>query len=190
MRPRLPPRADAHLAPSPPPLPQEDERISFKDLPALKSSGKLPNGQLPVLHVGEGTTFCQSTALSRYAAKLASLYPNDALAALIQDEVVATIDEVWSKVPANEPALRAAYGDSVAPKFLPSIAARLGDASFFGGATPGWADLWVYVYVSFFTSGFFDGVDKDFVVKCAPSLAALAERVKASELYTKHGKPE
>ena len=131
--------------------------MTFADLPALKSSGALPNGQLPVLAVGD-TTYAQSVALSRYAAKLAKLYPDEPLAALVQDEVVATIDEVWSKVPSNDAALRAAYADTVAPKFLASIVARLGKDNFIGGAaTPQWADLWVYQYVHFMTSGFFDG---------------------------------
>ena len=170
-------------------MPFEDKRITFAELPALKASGTLPLGQLPVLSVG-GTTYCQSVPLSRYACKLAGLYPADALQALVQDEVVATIDEVWGKMPHKDEALRAAYGREVAPKFLQAVAARLGDAKFFGGAAPGFADLWVYQYVAFCTSGFFDYVDKDFVVKAAPALVRLAADVKASELYAKHGTPE
>lgn len=61
---------------------------------------------------------------------------------------------------------------------------------FFAGEKPGYADLWVYQYCSFFSSGFFDHVPADFVAKCAPLVADLAERVKASELYLQHGTPE
>ena len=171
-------------------MPFEDERITFADLPALKASGKLPNGQLPILTVG-GEVYAQSVALSRYAAKLAHLYPAEPLAALVQDEVVASLDEAWSKVPSNDAALRAAYGETVAPKYLAGVAARLGKDAFFGGAaSPQWADLWCYQYVTFLTSGFIDHLDKEFIAKCAPTLVEHAARVKASELYLKHGTPE
>lgn len=170
-------------------MPFVDKRVTFAELPPLKATCVLPLGQLPVLEI-DGTTFCQSVPLSRYACKLAGLYPADALKALIQDEVVATIDEVWGKVPSKDEALRVAYCREVAPKFLKAVAMRLGDAKFFGGDAPGFADLWVYQYVTFSTSGFFDFIEKDFVEKAAPSLVRLAAAVKESELYVKFGTPE
>ena len=171
-------------------MPFEDERIAFADMPALKASGRLPNGQLPILSVG-GEVYSQSVALSRYAARLANLYPAEPLAALVQDEVVASLDEAWSKLPSNDAALRAAYGETVAPKFLVVVAARLGKDMFFGGgSSPQFADLWSYQYVTFMTSGIFDHLDRDFVAKCAPVLVEHAARVKATELYAKFGTPE
>ena len=170
-------------------VPFVDERVTFAELPALKASGTLPLGQLPVLSVGDAT-FCQSVPLSRYACRLAGLYPTDALAALAADEVVANIDEMWSKVPGKDEGLRVAYANEVAPKYLAALAKRLGSATFFGGASPNWADLWMYQYVQFFTSGFFDFIPKDFVEKAAPALAKLAAAVKASDLYAKFGTPE
>ena len=119
--------------------------------------------------------------------------PSDPFEALKQDEIVAIVDEVWNaigKTNAKEPETRVAYANDVAPKFLKVLESRLGDAQFFGGASPSYADLWVYVYVSFFTSGFMDHLPTDYVEKAAPKIAALTSRVKASDLYVKFGTPE
>ena len=59
-----------------------------------------------------------------------------------------------------------------------------------GSAEPQWADLWLYVYVSFFTSGFFDHIPADFVATAAPAVALLAAQVRASDSYAKFGTPE
>jgi len=158
----------------------------------MKAEGKAPLGQLPLLEV-EGETFCQSVPISKYAAKLAGLYPAEPLAALRADEVVAVVDEVWNKMgatPKDEKA-RVAYAEEVAPKYLAHLAKRLGAGPFFfGAAEPQWADLWVYEYVRFATNGFFDHIPKDFVARHAPALAAHYDAVLASELYKAHGTPE
>ena len=76
-----------------------------------------------------------------------------------------------------------------ATKFLAVIAKRLGDKPFLGGASVGYADLWVYAYVAFFTTGFFDHLPLDFVSRNSPAVHALCERIKASELIKAHGEP-
>ena len=48
----------------------------------------------------------------------------------------------------------------------------------------------MYQYVALFTSGFFDFIPKSFVADAAPTIAAHAEAVKASELYKQFGTPE
>ncbi len=164
--------------------PFEDNRVDFPSWGALKATGFGPLGQLPVLEV-DGVQYCQSIPLSAYAAKLAGLYPTDPLAALKAEEVVAILDELWNKIGAtskDKPETREAYGNEVAPKYLKALASRLGEGPFFHGATPGWADLWVYVFVTFFTSGFFDHVPTDFVAKAAPALTDLVQRIKDSDL--------
>lgn len=170
----------------------EDARLTFPEWATVKASGMAPLGQLPVLEV-DGAAYTQSLPMSVYAAKLAGLYPTEPLAAFKADEVVAVVDEAWNKIAAtskDKPETRVAYGEEVAPKYLALLEKRLGGAQFFGGAAPNYADLWVYVYVSFFASGFFDHVKTDFVERHAPAIAALVARVKESELYKKHGTPE
>jgi glutathione S-transferase len=60
----------------------EDERLDRDAFLALKPS--LPLGQVPVLEV-DGTTYSQSMAIARYAAKLTGLYPQDPLECLRVD---------------------------------------------------------------------------------------------------------
>ena len=170
----------------------EDNRITFPDWPAVKASGMAPLGQMPFLEVN-GSVICESVPISSYSCKIAGLYPTDPFEALKQDEIVAIIDEAWNlvaKTSKDQPETRIAYANEVAPKFLKVVESRLGDSTFFNGSSPGFADLWVYVYVSFLTCGFFDHIPIDFVERAAPKVAELATRVKGSELYTKFGTPE
>ena len=101
--------------------------------------------------------------------------------------------EVWNKIGAtskDKPETRVAWAEEVAPKYLALLTARLGAGPFFAGAAPGWQDCWVYVFISFSTSGFFDHVPQDFVARHAPALAEFFARFKASELYTSFGNAE
>ena len=102
--------------------------------------------------------------------------------------------ELWSKIGKTDgkvPETRIAYGNEVAPPTLKFLEKRLADAGgqFYHGAKPGFADVWLLAYAAFFTSGFFDHLPTDFISTASPTLAALIERVKASELYEKYGTP-
>ena len=167
-----------------------DERIDFSAWPALKPS--TPLGQLPILEL-DGEVFTQSIPISKYAATLAGLYPTDPLLALRADAIVATVDDIWNKLgstPKEEKA-RIAYAEEIAPKFLHFFAKNLGTDKFFcGQAEPTFADLWLYQYVKFAQSGFFDFVPKDFVLRHAPTIQAHHDAVAASQLYKDFGTPE
>ncbi len=65
----------------------EDRTISFQEYEQARDSGKLPFEQLPTLEVGN-TIIGQSSAIARYAAKEAGLYPLDSVQAAISDMVV------------------------------------------------------------------------------------------------------
>lgn len=167
---------------------KQDVRITFADMGALKPT--LPLGQVPVLEV-DGAAITQSIPISRYAAKLAGLYPADPLAALYADEVVATIDEVWGKIGKAKSPERLAFGAETAPKYIALLEKRLGAGPFFGGAAPSFADLWFYAFASITSSGFFDDVPKDYIAAAGGAkLTASIEAFKASELYAKYGTPE
>ena len=151
---------------------------------------------------------------------LQGLYPATPIEQLAADEIVATVDEVWNaiaKTSKDAPETRVAYGNDVAPKYLAALAKKLGDRAFFGGDQPGYADLWVYAWINFFTSGFFgewrerrrsyprllaksamrcgpmlplaDHVPTDFVSRGSPAIQALYERIQASELIKTHDIP-
>jgi glutathione S-transferase len=165
---------------------------------ACKVGGLYPTDPVAALEADEVRLEQQPAAASALAfwpsspLSMCSLSFNLSLSPCLSPlQIVATLDELWCKVPAKDEALRVAYGTEVAPKYLQAIAKRLGSGPFFlGSATPGFADLWVYQFVSFFTSGFFDFLPKDFVEKAAPTLVEHAAAVKASALYTAHGTPE
>jgi glutathione S-transferase len=57
-------------------------------------SPEFPVGTVPVLTFPDGNVIAESTSISRYAAKLANLYPADSLEALFVDEVVEIASDV------------------------------------------------------------------------------------------------
>lgn len=68
----------------------EDIRCDREKFDALKSSGFLPFGQLPVLELSDGRIIAQSAAIARYIGKLstANIYPSDLVAAAIVDSLI------------------------------------------------------------------------------------------------------
>lgn len=52
----------------------EDQRLKRPEIEAVKATGVFPLGQVPALFI-DGKAYCQSTALARFAAKKAGLYP-------------------------------------------------------------------------------------------------------------------
>eukprot|EP00954_Amorphochlora_amoebiformis_P004867 381643-Amorphochlora_amoeboformis.AAC.1 len=62
----------------------EDERIEFKDWPALKP--KTCWGSLPMLTLPSGEEFAQTRTLGRFVGKKTGLYPEDPVAAMRVDE--------------------------------------------------------------------------------------------------------
>lgn len=69
----------------------EDERLDRDAFLAIKPT--LPLGQVPVLEAN-GTTYSQSMAIARYAAKIGGLYPQDPLECLRVDMVSESLIDV------------------------------------------------------------------------------------------------
>lgn len=167
----------------------------------------------------DGKKYCESIPISIFSAKLAGLYPTDPLEQLQVDEVIAIVDDLWNKIAKTDgkvPETRVAYANEIAPAMLVALASRLRDPFFHGevifnfnffffllvfflystltsiyvSKKPGVADLWVYQYCNFFTSGFFDHIPTNFVSAASPELAAHTAAVKSSDLYVKFGTPE
>ena len=59
-------------------IPFEDIRPSRAEFMAMKNSGELPYGQLPVLDV-DGVRIAQSVAIARLCGQVSGLYPKDDL---------------------------------------------------------------------------------------------------------------
>jgi glutathione S-transferase len=84
-------------------VPFEDVRVSREMFMELKGkdgySEAVPLSQLPVLQLPSGETVCQSLAILKYAGKLSKLYPEDPSEALIVDEAIESIMELYNNAP-------------------------------------------------------------------------------------------
>merc|ERR1712187_407815 len=142
----------------------EDKRYEFGEWPGRKPS--TPLGQLPVL-TSDGTEFTQSAGLLRYVGGSAVLYPAAGTKdQLLVEDVLETVSEIWGKVPAIDK--HQEYLDGRVAKALGHIEKLVTtisgeDAKFVLGDKLSVADLFLYAYIDFFGSGFFDNISaKDY----------------------------
>jgi len=175
----------------------EDDRVDFKDWPALKATTKY--GQLPQMKIGEGEPFAQSGAMLRYVGQVAGLYPTDKI--LKVEEVIGIEEDLGRAVmpslyvgmrphiygypeemPQEERAeiqkklrekLVAADGDI--PRMLGYLENFLGDSQFMCGDEPTIADCQVIPRLRHLTKGVLDGVPTT-ILDGFPKLKAYSAR--------------
>ena len=161
----------------------EDKRFAPADFAEIRKSA--PLGQVPTLHV-DGVLVTQSDAITRYAGKLAGLYPQDALQALLCDEVLQAVEDVNVLVGASfgltGEALKEARTNLVAgplPKYLDWLQSQLlaHGGEYFADGRLTIADLKVFVFLRSLMSGQLDHVPTDLVSQHAPQLAAHVQRI-------------
>lgn len=129
-----------------------DDRRDFAEFPALK--GTLPFGQLPVLYVGD-VAIPQSFSIVRYIARNCGggkLYPTDPVQAAIAESIADQVADVGTagyaaSNSADKAAALAAFKADKLPGMMKGIVSYLGDAPFFGGAQPNFADFILYAFV-------------------------------------------
>lgn len=113
------------------------------------------------------------------------------MAALLVDEVIASLDETWAKVPFGGDdiaAKRAAWLADARAKYLPYFEARLGAGPFFTGTDLSLADLFVFVLTDMMSSNFFDHIDGATSLDGFAALQAHRAAVAAHPLVVAHGK--
>ncbi len=99
----------------------DDERIDFPTFGALKPTGKLPFGSLPVLSV-DGEIYAESGAQLRYAGKLSGLYPKCDKAALKVDMIVDAVEKVVIELfAAKTPEAQQKFITEVIPRYVGGI---------------------------------------------------------------------
>jgi prostaglandin-H2 D-isomerase / glutathione transferase len=164
-----------------------DERVAGSDWPKIK--GTTPLGSMPTLTVN-GTDFCQSVAIQRYAAKLAGFDVSDPFLALIADETIDVINEIMSRIPKGETPeekkqAREAYQANEMKMYFGLVESRI---QTFGGptsdtvcGTPSLADITLMVAVRGLQSGFFDFINVDFF-KDYPGILACVEHMSEHEM--------
>jgi glutathione S-transferase len=161
----------------------EDKRFPFSEFAEVRKS--TPLKQVPTLQV-DGVLVTQSDAITRYAGKLAGLYPTDAFQALLCDEVLDAVEDVNVKLgltfgltgDALKEA-RTALVDGPLPLYLGWLQSQLQahGGEFFADHRLTVADLKVFVFLRGLSSGRLDHVPTDLVEKVAPLLNAHVQRI-------------
>jgi len=168
----------------------EDERIPHPEFGARKAAGAFPLGSVPVLEVN-GTVYCQSTAILRYAGKLSGLYPEDPLEALAVDQVIDTVAEASDLLGPSmreenqekKLEMRKELVEHKLPKFFAAVNKWVSNG-YVAGNKLSIADLLVFGVFVHFTSGRLDGIDVAWLPTNYPNIAKTAQLVKSDPKLT------
>lgn len=175
----------------------EDYRFGYAEFPEVKKA--TPLGQVPTLEV-DGVQVTQSDAITRYAGKLAGLYPADAYQALLCDEVLGVLEDASNKMGPTfsmtgdaQKEARTALVQAPLPMYLRWLDAHLQTqgGEYFVEQRLTIADLKVFCYVRGLNSGRLDHIPTDLVEKVAPALNAhmrrIAQTPAVAQYYAKFG---
>lgn len=136
----------------------EDVRIPMgpEEWPKIKPT--TPFGQLPILEMGDGTQYCQSTAIERLVAKRYSLYGSSDIENLKCDMVVQCAEDMLQammKVTTVSEAEKADYKkkleEETLPTMLTNLEKMLGSSGLFVGSKISWPDISVAHILTFIT---------------------------------------
>ena len=170
-------------------VPFEDVRPDREAFRALKASGSLPYGQLPVLDV-DGVRIAQAVTIIRFCGQLAGLYPReDLLAAARVDELLDACTDITLLLgpsmraqDATERAeLRRRLAEEIFPRWLGFLEKRLttnAPSPYFVGDQLSVADLAIWRILGWLTGGILDGIPTDLLEPHA-ALQAHYERIDA-----------
>jgi prostaglandin-H2 D-isomerase / glutathione transferase len=185
-------------------IPFTNKAVSLADWPHVKND--IPLKQLPTLEIegedGSKTTVVQSLAILRYFGKLGGLYPEDPIEALKVDSMIDTVvdmaviisasmtgaqgmlisDEPWTEEEVAKIRERIVTNEE---KGLPFHLGYLENA--LKSNKSGWlvgdnvtiADLCMYGYTSYLTSGVVDHVPVDLLSKSYPAIFAHGQKINA-----------
>jgi prostaglandin-H2 D-isomerase / glutathione transferase len=161
----------------------EDHRFAPADFPEIRKGA--PLGQVPILQINDRVV-TQGDAITRYAGKLAGLYPEDTLQALLCDEVMSALEDVNVKIGATfglkgddlKKARDALTADTLT-RYLRWLDHQLESS---GGAYLAdnrltIADLNALVMLRWLSSGKLDHIPTDLVATVAPALAGYMDRI-------------
>jgi glutathione S-transferase len=161
----------------------EDHRFAYPEFAEIRKT--TPFGQVPVLQV-DGVQVTQCDAITRYAGKLAGLYPADPFQALLCDEVMYVVEEAGVKMGPSyrmtgeaQKAARLELVNGSIPVYLRWLQSQLlaHGGEFFADGRLTIADLKVFVDVRGLNSGRLDHIPTDLVEKVAPLLNTHMQRI-------------
>ncbi|MCK9984182.1 MAG: prostaglandin-H2 D-isomerase / glutathione transferase [Azoarcus sp.] len=178
-------------------IPFEDNRFAPGDFPEIRKT--TPLKQVPTLHIND-VQVTQSDAITRYAGKLAGLYPEDDLQALFCDEVMGALEDINTKLVATfgmtGDMLKNARDELAAetlPRYLRWLQNQLEGhgGEFFADHRLTVADLKAFVVLRWLGSGKLDHIPADLVETVTPKLVAFIDRIAGipaiAHYYETHG---
>lgn len=164
-------------------IPFEDYRFASGDFPEIRKG--TPLNQVPTLHIND-LQITQSDAILRYVGKLAGMYPDDHLQALLCDEVLSALEDINTKLGATfgltgselKNARDLLVTDAL-PRYLRWLENQLDShgGRYFADNRLTIADLKAFGILRWLSSGMLDHIPSNLVETSAPKLLAHMERV-------------
>jgi len=164
-------------------IPFEDYRFPHADFPEVRKT--TPLNQVPTLHIDD-LQITQSDAITRYVGKLAGLYPEDALQALLCDEVMGALEDINIKIGTtfgltgdDLKNAREALVAGALTKYLRWLEQQLENhgGEFFADNRLTIADLKAFVLLTGLGSGKLDHIPVDLIETVAPKLKGYVNRI-------------
>ncbi len=161
----------------------EDYRFAPADFAEVRKT--TPLNQVPTLQVND-VQVTQSDAITRYAGKLAGLYPEDAFQALLCDEVLGALEDVNIGIGATFRMTgdelknaRETLAAGLLSKYLRWLEHQLEShgGQFFADSHLTIADLKAFVILRWLSSGKLDHVPVDLIDRTAPKLRDYMNRI-------------
>ena len=161
----------------------EDYRFAPADFAEVRKT--TPLNQVPTLQVND-VQVTQSDAITRYAGKLAGMYPEDAFQALLCDEVLGALEEVNIGIGATFRMTgdelknaRETLAAGLLSKYLRWLEHQLEShgGQFFADKRLTIADLKAFVILRWLSSGKLDHVPVDLINRTAPKLRDYMNRI-------------
>ena len=171
-------------------VPFEDIRTQKRD--ELMAEGKLTFGAVPVMEV-DGKILSQTQAMATYAARLASIHPEDPWLCAKVDECLNGCTDVTTTIgatfrlpddeKASARAAMVAEGGRLRMHLggLERICAENGGCGYAVGESLTVADLAIWRLVGWLSSGVIDGIPAEYVSDTFPALASVVSAVDAHE---------
>lgn len=164
-------------------IPFEDHRFAPADFPEVRKA--TPLGQVPTLQAND-VQVTQSDAITRYAGKLAGLYPEDPFQALLCDEVLGALEDINIAIGATFrmtgdelKSARQALAVGALPKYLRWLEQQLAShgGEFLADHRLTIADLKAFVILRWLGSGKLDHIPVDLIETAAPKLQGYVSRI-------------
>lgn len=164
-------------------VPFEDYRFAPSQFSEVRKA--TPLNQVPTLHIND-LQITQSDAITRYVGKLAGLYPEDDLEALLCDEVMGALEDITIKIGATFGMVgddlknaRVTLATGVLPQYLRWLQNQLEShgGEFFADHRLTIADLKAFVILRWLSSGKLDHIPSDLIETVAPRLKDYISRV-------------